>query len=87
MGKQQKTTFEMEVVSRVREMRIKKGFTQENIATILSLSIGFIGQIESKNSPSTYNLNHLNRLAYEMDCLLSDFIPINPIFEENWKDE
>lgn len=80
----QKTKFEMAVIDKVTEMRRKKNLSQDEIAIILGLSRGYIGQIESPNSPSTYNINHLNRLAYELGCSPQDFMPNKPIVEEGW---
>ena len=52
---------------------------------ILLLSRGFIGQIESPKFASKYNLNHLNRLAFEMGCSPQDFIPKTVVKEKDWK--
>lgn len=84
MANQQKTKFETAVIDNVTEMRRKKNLSQDDIAIILGLTRGFIGQIESPNSPSTYNLNHLNRLAHEFGCSPQDFLPVKPIVEEGW---
>lgn len=82
-----KTKFELAVIDKVRAMRIQKGFSQEYIAGLLGLSTSFVGQIESPNIPSKYNLNHLNKLAYEMGCSPKDFMPDNPIPSEDWVEE
>ena len=68
MSAPKKTKFEIAVSDKVKEMRVEKGFSQEYIAGLLQLTTGFIGQVESPNHPRKYNLNHLNRLAYEMEC-------------------
>ena len=74
-----KTKFEIAVIDLVKEMRIKKKYTQDDIALFLNSTRGFIGQIESPNSSSKYNLDHLNKLAIEMGCSPKDFIPDKPI--------
>ena len=79
-----KTKFEMAVIDKVADMRRKKNLSQDDIAIILDLTRGYIGQIESPNNASTYNLNHLNRLAHEFGCSPQDFIPGKPIAEEDW---
>jgi transcriptional regulator with XRE-family HTH domain len=84
MSNPRKTKFEMAVADKVAEMRRARGLSQDDIATILSLTRGFIGQIESPNSPSTYNLNHLNRLAFEFNCSIHELIPSEPIKESEW---
>jgi transcriptional regulator with XRE-family HTH domain len=75
----EKTKFEIAVIDLVKEMRIKKHYTQDDIALFLNSTRGFIGQIESPNSNSKYNLDHLNQLALEMGCSPKDFIPEKPI--------
>lgn len=82
-----KTKFEIAVVEKVRLIRMEKGLSQEYVAGVLGLTAGFIGQIESPNNPSKYNLNHLNKLAYEFGCSVKDFIPEKPVVEDYWKDE
>jgi DNA-binding XRE family transcriptional regulator len=80
MGK--KTKFESAVVDKVRAMRMKKNFSQDDIAAVIDTSRGFIGQVESPKSASKYNLNHLNKLADAMGCSPRDFIPEKYIDEK-----
>jgi len=87
MDMPKKTKFEIAVIDKVRALRIQKKFSQEYIAGLLGLTTSFISQIESPNIPSKYNLNHLNRLAYELGCSPKDFMPDNPIPSENWENE
>lgn len=79
MKQSKKTQIEAEVSNRVRAFREKKGYTQEALAEVLGVSKGFIGQIESPSSASTYNLNHLNLLAKEFECSPRDFLPEKPL--------
>lgn len=83
MAKAKKTGFELAVIAKVTEIRLSKGITQSTLAEMLGLTAGFIGQIESPNFASKYNLNHLNRLAYELDCSPKDFMP-DGFVEEDW---
>lgn len=76
-----KSNFELAVIEKVKSIRISKGLGQRDIAAILGFTEGFIGQIESPNSPSKYNLNHLNTLAKELDCSPKDFIPEKPVID------
>jgi transcriptional regulator with XRE-family HTH domain len=64
-----KTEIELYVVNKVKERRIALNLSQEDIARILDFSRGFIGQVESPLSASKYNLNHLNKLALEINRL------------------
>lgn len=84
MASPKKTKFEMAIVQKVAAIRQERGFSQKQIADLLEVSKGFIGQVESTNSPSTYSVNHLNRLAFEFDCSPQDFIPTKPIEEKEW---
>jgi transcriptional regulator with XRE-family HTH domain len=70
-----KTKFEIAVIDKVKQLRMKKNLTQDDLAEFISASRGFIGQVESPNSASKYNLNHLNTLAKEMGCSPQEFIP------------
>ena len=57
------TEVEQYVIDAVREMRLKKGVSQKELANLLDVSIGFIGDVESPRSRAKYNLNHINALA------------------------
>lgn len=74
-----KSKIDWYIISRVREMRIKKGITQEDIAIQLNLSVGFIGHIESPNFRAKYNTIHLNELAKLFECSPRDFLPDKPL--------
>ncbi|WDT67934.1 helix-turn-helix domain-containing protein [Cloacibacterium sp. TD35] len=79
MTKNKKTKIEQIVIDKIKEIRLSKGFSQDDISVFLNTSRGFIGQIESPKYPSKYNLNHLNTLAKEFDCSIKDFFPDKPI--------
>lgn len=81
MAKKGKTEFQLKVIGLVKDIRVKKDLSQSDIAFFLSVTSGYIGQIESVNSPSKYTLDQLNKLALEMDCSPRDFIPVEPIRE------
>jgi len=87
MSEPKKTRFELAIIAKVREMRMQKGFTQEYVAGLLNVGRAFVGQAESPNTPSKYNLNHLNKLAKEFECSPKDFLPDDWIEEDNWIEE
>jgi len=74
-----KSQFELAVIDEVKRVRTEKGYTPDDLAMFLNVSRGFIGQVESPNFDSAYNLDHLNQLAIEMGCSPKDFMPKNPI--------
>ena len=73
--KKGKSSFELAIVDLVRQKRRDNKLTQENIATCLNVTPGYIGQIESLTEPSMYTHDQLNILAIEMDCSPKDFYP------------
>ncbi|HWD90322.1 MAG TPA: helix-turn-helix transcriptional regulator [Mucilaginibacter sp.] len=78
MSSNYKSEIETYVIDKVREKREAKKLTQSELATLLEVSNGFIGQAESPNHPTKYNLNHLNKLAIIFECSMQDFIPVKP---------
>lgn len=85
MTKDNKTEIEQFVIDKIKEIRIQRGYSQDDIAVFLNKSRGFVGQVESPNHPSKYNLNHINRLAIELKCSPKDFLPENPFSEKGLK--
>ena len=78
MSKQFKSDIETFVINKVKEKREQEKLSQSELAVKLDVSNGFIGQAESSNSPTKYNLNHLNKLAVIFNCSLKDFMPDAP---------
>jgi len=74
-----KSKIDQFVITKVREMRIEKGISQADLANELSMSVGFIGKVESMKYPSHYNLKHLNQLAKILGCSPQDFLPKKPL--------
>jgi|EndMetStandDraft_4_1072995.scaffolds.fasta_scaffold02791_6 transcriptional regulator with XRE-family HTH domain len=73
-----KSDIEAYVINKVKEMREQNKLSQSELAVLLNVSNGFIGQAESSKSPTKYNLNHLNALAVIFKCSLKDFMPEYP---------
>lgn len=63
------------VIDRVREIRLKKGISQSELANQIDLSRGFIGDVENPHHRAKYNLNHLNKIAIAFNCSIRDFFP------------
>jgi len=73
-----KSPIDAYVIQRVKEMREARGITQSELATMLDISNGFIGQVESPNYRAKYNIKHLNRLAIIFKCSFAEFFPDKP---------
>ena len=71
--------IEQYVIDIVRKMRTEKGISQRELAYLLDVSVGFIGDIENPNYRAKYNLNHINELAKLLDCSPKDFFPDMPL--------
>lgn len=73
-----KTRIEWEIVMLVREKRGKLR-SQSDIAELLGVTRGYIGQIEMEGSASMYSFDQLNELAKYLECSMRDFIPEIPL--------
>lgn len=81
MRKAGKSKFDQAVIDLVKAKREAESLSQDKLAEFLDVTRGYIGQVESPLERAKYNLNQLNRLAYEMKCSPRDFIPADPFFE------
>lgn len=77
MGKE--AEIEKYVIDKVRQKRLALGISQADLAHLLDVSEGFIGNIENPNYPEKYNLRHINELAKILKCSPKDFLPEKPL--------
>jgi transcriptional regulator with XRE-family HTH domain len=75
----QKNKVDWFIVNKVKEIRTKKGLSQEDLAAHLNISAAYIGQVESPNFRAKYKTLHLNELAKLLDCSPRDFWPEKPL--------
>lgn len=54
-----KTPFQIDVVDRIRELRRDRGISQSELAAVIEISNGQIGNIESPKFRHKYTLKHL----------------------------
>jgi transcriptional regulator with XRE-family HTH domain len=74
-----KSTIELYIINKVKEMRLKAGKSQADLAADLDVSYGFIGQVENPKFRTKYNVNHINKLADVFKCSPRDFLPEKPL--------
>ena len=74
-----KTKIELFVISKAKEKRERAGLSQADLAFKLDVSLGFIGQAESPNHKSKYNLNHIAKLAQVFSCSPQEFLPVDSL--------
>ena len=72
-----RTETDLYVIEKVKEIRIKQGFTQEALSFALNKTRNFINVREA--GPKKYNVEHLNQIAKILKCSARDFLPENPI--------
>lgn len=74
-----KSTVDWYIVNKVRDLRIKRGMSQEELAIHLGISRGFVGHIESPQFVSKYSLVQLNEIAKIFKCSPREFLPEKPL--------
>jgi len=77
--KNQKNKIDWYIIGQIRQMRMERNLSQDDIAIHLDLSKGYIGHIESPNFIAKYNTGHLNELAKLFKCSPRDFWPEKPL--------
>jgi transcriptional regulator with XRE-family HTH domain len=75
MEKTNISAIEQYVIDAVRKKRIEKGYSQAELANLLDVSIGFIGNVENPKYRAKYNLTLINELARIFECSPRDFLP------------
>ena len=74
-----KSKIELFVIDKVKHRRQELNISQIQLSYLMDLSIGFIGKIESYKYPTSWNLDHLNKLAEILNCSPKDFLPDEPL--------
>lgn len=58
-----KSDYQLEIIFKIKQNREAKGLGQKNIADILGISEGHVGNIESPKFPQKYTLKQLDILC------------------------
>lgn len=58
-----KSEYQLEIIFKIKQEREARGLGQKNIAQILGLSEGHVGNIESSKFPQKYTLKQLDLLC------------------------
>lgn len=67
------------VIDEVKRRRIARNISQRNLAYMLDVSVGFIGNIENPRYRAKYNITLLNEIAKILECSPKDFFPKDPL--------
>ena len=68
-----KTQYQIEIINRIRFLRIEKNISQIKLANILNVSTGYIGNVESTKFRHKYTLKQLCELSKFFNITL-DFL-------------
>lgn len=68
-----KTSYQIEVINRIKKIRIEHGLSQMQLANILNVSNGQIGNIESSKYSHKYTLAQLFSLSKYFRINITDF--------------
>ncbi len=74
-----KTNIELKIVKLVKARRNKLNRSQSDIAKLIGVTRGYIGQIEMERYSSMYSFDQLNELAKYLECSMKDFMPEAPL--------
>lgn len=63
MTKMKKSEYQLEIIFKIKQEREARGLGQKNVADILGISEGHVGNIESHKFPHKYTLKQLDTLC------------------------
>jgi len=69
----QKTEKQILVITRVKKLRVDRGISQQQLATLIGATNGNIGNIESLKYSNKYTLNQLNIIAHQFNVSVGTF--------------
>lgn len=61
------------VINRVKKMRVDRNISQQQLASVLDITNGTIGNIESLKYPNKYTLKQLNQIAKHFEVPIENF--------------
>ena len=68
--------FYMKIGANVKKYRVEKGYTQLELALALNhKSVGLVSQAEIYLKKQHFNLEHLYKIAYILECDIHHLIP------------
>lgn len=67
-----KSDYQNAIVNKIRQLRLSKDISQFKISTLIGVSTGHIGNIESPTKPHKYTLSQLSMICEDMDIKIQD---------------
>lgn len=62
-----KSKYQLEIINRIRQLREEHNYSQWKIATLLGISSGQVGSIESCRAPHKYTLAQIHSICAEFN--------------------
>lgn len=79
-----KNNYQLEIIIKIKHERERRGLGQKNIANILGISEGHVGNIESPKFPHKYTLKQLDILCKHFKMPTEQlFIPDDLYMQQN----
>ena len=75
-----KTEYQNAIIDKIRAKRLELGYSQLDIAALLDISTGQMGNIETPTRPHKYTIAQLSMICDEFK------LPIEDLFLDNKKD-
>ncbi len=72
-----KSDYQNHIIHRIRLLREERKYTQEKIASLIGISNGQMGNIESHKTSHKYTIAHIQQICKEFN------VPIEQIFLED----
>lgn len=67
-----KTEYQNAIINKVRRLRLAQDISQLKISTLIGVSTGHIGNIETPTKPHKYTLAQLSMICEELDIKIQD---------------
>lgn len=62
-----KSIYQQHIISKIRKLRQENGYSQQKIGTLLGVSNGQVGNIESLTRPHKYTLKQIKTLCHHFN--------------------
>jgi transcriptional regulator with XRE-family HTH domain len=74
-----KTEIDQYVIDKVLKLRKEQHLSQNDLASFIDVSKGFISAVENPRCRAKYNVSHLNEIAKALNCTFSELFPPEPL--------
>lgn len=69
-----KTDTQILILNRIKQLRVDRGYSQQQMADILNVTNGQIGNIESLRQPHKYTLSQIKKICDEFKVSVAELL-------------